>query len=110
MSTPTIAPQVRGSLTRYRVMAYVTGVMLLVLVLVGVPLNHLADRPEVSAVVGPLHGFLYAVYLVASLDLAYRARWGPLRTVLVCIAGTVPFASFYAEHRITADVRARAGV
>lgn len=90
----------RSAVTRYRVMAYVVGVGLLVLVLVGVPLNHLADQPLVVAVVGPAHGFLYIVYLLAALDLAVRSRWPLLPTVLVLLAGTVPFVSFVAERRV----------
>jgi integral membrane protein len=90
----------RAAVTRYRVMAYVVGVGLLVLVLVGVPLNHLADQPAVVAVVGPAHGFLYIVYLLTALDLAVRSRWALVPTVLVLLAGTVPFVSFVAERRV----------
>ena len=53
----------RASLLFYRVLAYVVGVGLIILVLVGVPLKYLADSPGVVAVVGPMHGFLYMVYL-----------------------------------------------
>nr|WP_281371988.1 DUF3817 domain-containing protein [Modestobacter versicolor] len=93
-------------MTRYRVMAYVVGVMLVVLVFVAVPLNYLADVPEVSAVVSPIHGFLYIVYLVTAFDLALKARFTAKGTVLVLLAGVVPFVSFWAERRVTARVRA----
>lgn len=95
------------SLGRYRVMAWVTGVVLLVLVLVGVPLNHLAHSPGVVAVVGPLHGFLYIVYLIAALQLALQRRWPLVRTVLVLLAGTVPFLSFVMERRVTREEQYR---
>jgi integral membrane protein len=98
---------VRASLLFYRTLAYVVGVGLIVLVLVGVPLKYLADSPGVVAVVGPLHGFLYMVYLVATVNLAFRARWSPLKTVLVMLAGTIPFVSFVAERKVTADEAVR---
>jgi integral membrane protein len=98
---------VRASLLFYRVLAYVVGVGLIVLVLVGVPLKYLADSPGVVSVVGPLHGFLYMVYLVATVNLAFRARWSPVKTVLVMLAGTIPFVSFVAERKVTADEAAR---
>jgi integral membrane protein len=98
---------VRASLLFYRILAYVVGVGLIVLVLVGVPLKYLADSPGVVAVVGPLHGFLYMVYLVATVNLAFRARWSPVKTVLVMLAGTIPFVSFVAERKVTADEAAR---
>ena len=94
-----------GALQRFRVMAIVVGIGLLVLVLVGVPLHYLADFGGVSAVVGPLHGVLFAVYAVVTLDLARRARWSLLRTGLVVVAGTIPFASFFVERHVVARER-----
>ena len=97
----------RASLLFYRVLAYVVGVGLVILVLVGVPLKYLADSAGVVAVVGPMHGFLYMVYLLATVNLAFRARWSPGKTVLVMLAGTIPFLSFVAERKVTADEMAR---
>jgi integral membrane protein len=94
------------ALTRYRIIAYVVGVFLLILVLVAVPLKHLAHQPTLSAIVGPLHGLLYMVYLVIAFDLAVRARWNWGFTALILLAGTVPFLSFAAERAVTRRVRA----
>ena len=104
--TSTLPPRVASALGRYRVMAYVVGVMLLVLVFVAVPLRYAAGIPEVSRVVSPVHGFLYIVYLVAAFDLALRARFTAKGTVLVLLAGVVPLVSFWAERRVTSRVRA----
>lgn len=95
-----------GALTRFRVLAYVVGVMLLVLVLVAMPMKYLGDDPTLVETVGPLHGFLYAVYLIVSLDLASRRKWRIGRTLAVLLAGTIPFLSFVAERRVTREVRA----
>jgi integral membrane protein len=97
---------VPAALTRYRVMAYVVGTLLLVLVLVAMPLKYFADMPGPVAVVGTGHGFLYAVYLLTAFDLALRARWSAKGTVLVLLAGTVPFLSFVAERIVTRRTRA----
>lgn len=97
-----------AALTRYRIMAYVVGVGLLILVVVAVPLKYLADKSALVAVVGPIHGFLYVVYLLTALDLAVRCRWPLGRTALVLLAGTVPFLSFVAERWVTREVRATA--
>jgi integral membrane protein len=98
---------VRAALTRYRVIAYVVGVVLIVLVVIGMPLKYLADNPVVVETVGPAHGFLYMLYLVAVFDLGRRARWPLGRMVLVMLAGTVPFVSFYAERVVTRRVTQR---
>ncbi len=101
-----MSPAVAAALRRYRVMAYVVGVLLVVLVLVGVPLKYLAHEPTVAKVVGVAHGFLFMVYLLACLDLVRRYRWLSLvRTAVLLVSGTVPFLSFVVERQTTRLVR-----
>jgi integral membrane protein len=107
---PSVSPKVRGALTRYRVMAYVVGVMLLLLVLVAMPIKYIGHEDGPVSVIGTAHGFLYAVYLLAAFDLALRARWTAKGTVLVLLAGTIPFFSFVAERMVTRKTRAGARV
>jgi integral membrane protein len=94
-----------GALLRYRIMALVTGTLLIALVFVAVPLNWWGHMHGPVAVIGTAHGFLFMVYLVTALDLGVRRRWPLLKLGLVMIAGTVPFASFVAERKITREVR-----
>ncbi|MDQ6617362.1 MAG: DUF3817 domain-containing protein [Actinomycetota bacterium] len=96
-----------GALFRYRVMAYVVGVGLLVLVFVGMPLQYGAGEPAVVAVLGPIHGFLYIVYLLAAIDLGRRARFTLLQTVAVFAAGLLPFFAFVVERRTTRRLEQR---
>lgn len=102
-----LTPAVRGALTRYRVIAYIVGVMLLVLLFVAMPLKYLADDPSAMDVVGPLHGFLYVVYLLGTFDLFRRVRWSLPRLILMALAGTIPFLSFYAERKTTHELLGR---
>lgn len=102
-----------GALTRYRVMAYVTGVMLLLGCFVAIPLQVTGVSDTPGHIVWTAHGWLYVVYVVTALDLGLRRRWPLLRVVLVALAGTVPFASFVAERRVVSQERraaAREGV
>jgi integral membrane protein len=93
----------QGALLRYRVMTYAVGIGLLVLVLVGIPFQ-VAGRPQVVQVVGPIHGFLYIVYLVSAADLTRRARW-PIRQLAgPILGGLVPFLAFVVERRATKRV------
>jgi integral membrane protein len=96
---------VGGALLRYRAIAYIVGVVLIVLVVIGMPLKYVWDEPSIVETVGPAHGFLYMIYLVAVFDLARRTRWGLRRMLLVMLAGTIPFLSFYAERVATRWVR-----
>jgi len=121
------------SLTRYRVMATVVGVLLVVLFLVGVPLANFdgtgmwhvfGATPEwvthgstanqvgeaITEYLGVAHGWLYMIFVATAFLLARRERWEPGFTILTLVCGTVPVLSFWAEHRATQRVRAaRAG-
>ena len=92
-------------LTRYRVVAYAVGVVLILLVGVAMPLKYLADEPVLVEAIGPFHGALYIVYLVVTFQLSMRQRWSLGRMLLLMLAGTVPVVSFVAERWVTARVR-----
>ena len=97
----------QGALTRYRIIAWIVGVVLILLVVVDMPLKYLGDNDAVVAGVGPAHGFLFMVYIAATFDLGRRLRWPLSRMLLVMLAGTIPFLSFYAERKVTAEIRRR---
>jgi integral membrane protein len=101
-------------LTAYRILAYVTAVLLLVLC-VGVVLRYaylvLPAWPEGSATqllgkqltqtVGVLHGNLYIVYLFVALVATVQLKVPMGRMLLVLLAGTIPFGAFFAERKVT---------
>jgi integral membrane protein len=91
---------VRGTVLRYRVMAYITGVVLMVLCFVGIPLQ-IAGYPALVNVVGTVHGILYIIYLVAAALLAWKLRLRPDRTIVVLLAGTIPVLTFVVERWMT---------
>ena len=97
-----------AALTRYRVVAYIVGVLLLLLVFVAMPMKYIGDNSTLVQLIGPVHGFVYMVYLVVAFDLAVRAKWTFGRTALVLVAGTIPVMSFVAERKVTGWVRQRA--
>ena len=92
-------------LPAYRVAAWVTGIGLVILVFVAMPLKYFFGQPLLVAIVGMAHGFLYMAYIVITLLLAERCRWRPLDALVILVAGTIPLASFFAERRVTARVR-----
>jgi integral membrane protein len=113
MSTATARPQPKGlagALTFYRVMAFVTGVVLL-LGTVGYILQLTTDiSGALNTGIDRLwlaHGWLYILYVVATLNLGLKMRWPLVRMGLVALAGTIPTMSFVAEHYTTRYVRAR---
>ena len=111
-----------SSLKRYRVLAYATGVMLLLLTVhVVVQLIQFDGAtfswsgvfaepglddvvPHAGYVIPVMHGWLYLIYVVCTVDLWLRTRLPFVRTALVVLAGTVPAMSFVAERWVTSRV------
>src|SRR5262249_60262798 len=96
------ARRVRLNVTLYRLMAYVTGVVLIVLCVLAIMQAFVNDEAAVS-VVGLIHGGLYIVYLLVAFSLCRRLRLPPWPTVVVLLAGTIPVMTFgvgrWVSHR-----------
>jgi integral membrane protein len=95
-----------GAFVRYRVMAFIVGTALVLLVFVAIPLQYWAHEKTVAEIVAPIHGYLYLVYLAVGADLARRAHWRLGRILLVVAAGFVPFLAFIVEHRVNKQMQA----
>lgn len=91
-----------GAFKRFRIAAWVVGTVLAFMTVVGLPWKYLLGHDESTwyAIGWQLHGLLFMIYIVTVLDLAIKARWSPIKAVVVALAGTIPFMSFVAEARI----------
>ncbi|WP_454049621.1 DUF3817 domain-containing protein [Cellulomonas sp. Marseille-Q8402] len=106
----------RGRLTRYRVMAFVTGTMLLVLCLEmllkyvfhAAGVDAAGDpRPVLGIWVAIAHGWIYVAYLFTVVQLWSSMRWSLGRLVTMALAGVVPVMSFVLERKVHAEALAR---
>jgi integral membrane protein len=118
-------PRIRGAVKFYRVFAYVTGIMLLFLVLEMIlkytpiqreiefagPHGFMALVPDntviavnISTAILIAHGWLYVVYLFSDFRLWSLMRWTFPQFILIALGGVVPFLSFFVEHIISRKV------
>ncbi len=103
----------RGALSRYRVLAIITGVMLLILcveMIVKYGVGAFVDVDGVMRYVSWIpfaHGWIYVVYLVTVLDLWTKMRWGWGRLATMVFAGVVPVMSFVLEKKVHAEAEAK---
>jgi integral membrane protein len=93
-------------------MAWITGVMLLVLTTEMVLKYGFraggedaggAPLPVIGSWVAFAHGWIYVVYLVTVIDLWAVMRWRLGRLVTMVLAGVVPVMSFVMERRVHRD-------
>ncbi|MEU3842176.1 DUF3817 domain-containing protein [Streptomyces sp. NPDC028635] len=99
----------KSVLTRYRVMAYVTGVLLVLLTLGCVAKYgiHMDGADSFVRVVGIAHGWLYVIYLIFAFDLGSKAKWPVGKQLWVLIAGTIPTAAFFVERKVSRELEAK---
>ncbi len=98
------ADRLRVTVVRaYRVMAYVTGTMLIVLCFIGIPVQVFAHNDVIAKVVGTAHGALYIMYIVIAFAMTrvVRMRTASVGTIIVLAAGTIPVLTFVVERWVT---------
>jgi integral membrane protein len=105
-ATPSSADtsKIRTALLAYRVMAWTTGIWLILLC--GEIVAHYVFDVKIGWV-ATVHGWVYFVYLLATMNLAVKVRWPILKTVGTLLAGTIPLAGIIVEHFRTKEVKAR---
>lgn len=101
---------IRGALGRYRVMAFVTGMFLLVLT-VNMVLKYavgIDDETFVrfASIVAIVHGWIFVVYSATCLHLWILMKWRLGRLAAMVAGGVVPVMSFVVERRIRREVLA----
>jgi integral membrane protein len=90
----------KGLVTAYRAMAYITGVLIIVLVFIGVPLGIWAHNQFIDMYVGIAHGYLYIAYVVIAFLLSQKLKMKVLSpgVFLLLLAGIVPIMTFVVER------------
>ncbi|WP_194819589.1 DUF3817 domain-containing protein [Nocardia sp. XZ_19_385] len=100
--------KIASALTRYRALAWITGLWLLLLT--GEMIAKYGFDVATPSWIAVVHGWVYFAYLLVTADLAVKVRWPLARTVGTLIAGTIPFLSFYVEHVNAKKVKEEFGV
>jgi integral membrane protein len=89
---------VTAALLRYRIAAYVVGLLLLGLV-GSMYLEYVQDDHRFTWI-ALVHGWFYLVYLGLAFDLYRRAQWPGKVMALMIAGGLVPGLVFYVERRV----------
>jgi len=105
--------RLRSTLTRYRVMAVVTGSFLLLLTVV-TAVKYIGraagwERDGFTSFatgVGIVHGWIFMVYVATCADLYVRMKWSLRRLLVLVLGGVVPALSFVMERRVAREVAA----
>jgi len=91
-----------SALSRFRIMAILCGVnlILLVIYMVAKYAFDAFDESNPFIFIPIAHGYFYIVYILTVLQLAVQKRMSLLLILALVAAGTIPVASFIAERKI----------
>jgi integral membrane protein len=78
-------------LRRLRIVAFIEGTTLLLLVGVAVPLKHLAGLPLAVSVIGPIHGLAFVSYLWMVFHSVSSHSWSGQEIGRLLVAALIPF-------------------
>lgn len=98
------SPLITTPLGRFRSMAIICGInlILLVIYMIAKYAFDAFDEGNPFIVVPIAHGYFYIVYILTVLQLAVQKRISLLVIIALVAAGTIPVASFIAERKIVA--------
>ncbi len=92
-----------SSIGRLRILAFLEGVSLLILIFIAVPIKHVLLNPVPVKWVGQIHGLLFILFVFNALKVGVEERWSFKRTTWkVIVACFVPFGTFYIDRKILA--------
>ena len=91
----------KTKLGRIRIIGFLEGLSLLVLIFVAIPMKHLFHNPALSKFLGPIHGAIFLVFVLNTMSLAIEQNW-KFRTTTwkIIVACFIPFGTFYIDHKI----------
>lgn len=126
------AQQISSALNFYKIFAFITGIMLLLLVVkmiadygfnvelylggttidggpntIGIHTQEsVVEGRAVSTWIAQVHGVVYIIYVIAGYRLWALMQWKVKRLINIVLGGVVPFLSFIVERRIAKEVQA----
>jgi integral membrane protein len=86
---------------RLRIIAFLEGLSLLVLIFIAVPMKYYFQNPSFSKALGPIHGAIFLLFLFNTLSVGVEQNWKfKTTTWKIIIACFIPFGTFYIDDKI----------
>lgn len=84
-----------------RVIGFLEGISLLVLIFIAMPLKYGFNSPLAVQILGPIHGALFVLFVINTLSVGIEQQWKFATTTWkVLLACMIPFGTFYIDKKI----------
>jgi len=86
---------------RLRIIGFLEGISLLVLIFIAVPMKYYFQNPSLSKTLGPIHGTMFLLFLFNALSVGIEHNWKfKTTTWKIILACFIPFGTFYIDKTI----------
>ncbi len=90
---------------RLRIVGFLEGVSLLILIFIAVPMKYYFENPSLSKTLGPIHGALFLLFIFNTLSVGIEQNWKfKTTTWKVILACFIPFGTFYIDKKILSKI------
>ena len=92
---------ITNSVGRLRLVGFLEGISLLILLFVAVPRKYIYHDPAWVKTMGPVHGILFLLFVLNTLRVGVEQNWKFSTTNWkVLLACLVPFGTFYIDRTV----------
>lgn len=90
---------------RLRVIGFLEGTSLLILLFIAMPLKYVFEMPILTRPVGTIHGALFLLFIFNTLSVGVEQNWKFKNTTWkVLLACIIPFGTFYIDAKILSKI------
>jgi integral membrane protein len=96
----------KTNIGRLRIIGYLEGISLLVLIFIAVPMKYYFGNPSLSKIIGPIHGAIFLLFLFNALSVGVEQNWKfKTTTWKIIVACFIPFGTFYIDAKILSKLK-----
>jgi integral membrane protein len=96
----------KTNIGRLRIIGYLEGISLLVLIFIAVPMKYYFGNPSLSKMLGPIHGAIFLLFLFNALSVGVEQNWKfKTTTWKIIVACFIPFGTFYIDAKILSKLK-----
>jgi integral membrane protein len=83
----------------FRVIAFLEGASLLLLLFFAMPMKYYFQEPIFVKTIGMAHGVLFVIYIILAIMAKIELNWSFKKMGIICLASVLPFGTFYVEKK-----------
>ena len=96
----------KSKIGRLRIVAFLEGISLLILVFIGMPFKYWLKNPILVKTLGPIHGILFLLFVVNTISVATAQNWSfKTTTWKVLLSSFIPCGTFYIDKKILREIK-----